>query len=29
MVINNIHYKLGAENLADVIRIAVERKLIT
>jgi len=29
MVINNIHYKLGAENLADLIRIAVERKLIT
>ena len=28
MVINNIHYKLGAENLADLIRIAVERKLI-
>jgi LuxR family maltose regulon positive regulatory protein len=29
MVINNIHYKFGAENLADLIRIAVERKLIT
>jgi LuxR family maltose regulon positive regulatory protein len=29
MVINNVHYKLGAENLADLIRIAVERKLIT
>jgi LuxR family maltose regulon positive regulatory protein len=29
MVINNIHYKLGAENLADLIRIAVERKLIS
>jgi len=28
MVINNIRYKLGAENLADIIRIAVERKLI-
>ncbi|MDR0474584.1 MAG: LuxR C-terminal-related transcriptional regulator [Treponema sp.] len=28
MVINNIHYKLGAENLADLIRIAVEKKLI-
>jgi LuxR family maltose regulon positive regulatory protein len=29
MVINNIRYKLGAENMADLIRIAVERKLIT
>ncbi|MDR0300858.1 MAG: helix-turn-helix transcriptional regulator, partial [Treponema sp.] len=29
MVINNINYKLGAENLADLIRIAVERKLIS
>jgi LuxR family maltose regulon positive regulatory protein len=29
MVINNIHYKLGAENLADLIRIAAERKLIS
>jgi LuxR family maltose regulon positive regulatory protein len=28
MVINSIFYKLGAENLADLIRIAVERKLI-
>jgi LuxR family maltose regulon positive regulatory protein len=28
MVINNIHYKLGAENMADIIRIAVEKKLI-
>jgi LuxR family maltose regulon positive regulatory protein len=28
MVINNIYTKLGAENLADLIRIAVERKLI-
>jgi LuxR family maltose regulon positive regulatory protein len=28
MVINNIRYKLGAENLADIIRIAVERKMI-
>jgi LuxR family maltose regulon positive regulatory protein len=28
MVINNIRYKLGAENLADIIRIAVEKKLI-
>ena len=28
MVINNIYNKLGAENAADVIRIAVERKLI-
>ncbi|MDR2951775.1 MAG: LuxR C-terminal-related transcriptional regulator [Treponema sp.] len=29
MVINSIYYKLGAENLADLIRIAVERKLIS
>jgi LuxR family maltose regulon positive regulatory protein len=29
MVINNIRYKLGAENISDLIRIAVERKLIT
>jgi LuxR family maltose regulon positive regulatory protein len=29
MVINNIHFKLGAENLADLIRIAVEKKLIS
>jgi LuxR family maltose regulon positive regulatory protein len=28
MVINNIYSKMGAENLADLIRIAVERKLI-
>ena len=28
MVINNLYSKLGAENLADLIRIAVERKLI-
>ncbi|MDR2941701.1 MAG: LuxR C-terminal-related transcriptional regulator [Treponema sp.] len=28
MVINNIRYKLGAENVADLIRIAVEKKLI-
>ncbi|MCL1865294.1 MAG: LuxR C-terminal-related transcriptional regulator [Spirochaetes bacterium] len=28
MVINNIYSKLGAENLADLIRIAVERKLV-
>jgi len=28
MVIGNIHAKLGTENLADLIRIAVERKLI-
>jgi LuxR family maltose regulon positive regulatory protein len=29
MVISNIHFKLGAENLADLIRIAVEKKLIS
>jgi len=29
MVITKIHNKLGAENLADLIRIAVERKLIS
>jgi LuxR family maltose regulon positive regulatory protein len=29
MVINNIYSKLGAGNLADLIRIAVEQKLIT
>ena len=29
MIINKIHNKLGAENLADLIRIAVERKLIS
>jgi LuxR family maltose regulon positive regulatory protein len=28
MVINNIYLKLGAENLPDLIRIAVERKII-
>jgi DNA-binding CsgD family transcriptional regulator len=28
MVINNIYAKAGAENLADLIRIAVEQKLI-
>jgi len=28
MVINNVYSKLGAENLASLIRIAVERKLI-
>jgi DNA-binding NarL/FixJ family response regulator len=28
MIINKVHYKLGAENMADLIRIAVERKLI-
>jgi LuxR family maltose regulon positive regulatory protein len=28
MVVNNIYTKLGAENLADLIRIAVEQKLI-
>ena len=28
MVINKIYYKLGADNLASLIRIAVERKLI-
>ncbi|MCL2069584.1 MAG: LuxR C-terminal-related transcriptional regulator [Treponema sp.] len=28
MVINNIYSKLGAENVADLIRIAVERKMI-
>jgi len=28
MVINNIYFKLGAENLADAIRIAAERRLI-
>jgi LuxR family maltose regulon positive regulatory protein len=28
MVINSIYMKAGAENLADLIRIAVERKLI-
>jgi len=28
MVINHIYMKLGAENLAELIRIATERKLI-
>jgi LuxR family maltose regulon positive regulatory protein len=28
MVINNVYVKLGVENLADLIRVAVERKLI-
>jgi LuxR family maltose regulon positive regulatory protein len=28
MVINNIYMKLGAENLADAIRIATERKIL-
>jgi len=28
MVINNVYMKLGAENLADAIRIAVERKIL-
>jgi len=28
MVINNIYSKLGAENMADAIRIATERKII-
>jgi len=28
MVINSLYYKLGAENLADVIRIAAKRKMI-
>ena len=28
MVINNIYIKLGAENLADAIRIATEKKII-
>jgi LuxR family maltose regulon positive regulatory protein len=28
MVINSIYSKLGAENVADLIRIAVQRKLI-
>jgi LuxR family maltose regulon positive regulatory protein len=28
MVINSIYMKLGAENIADVIRIAMERKMI-
>jgi len=28
MVINNVYMKLGAENLADAIRIAAERKIV-
>jgi len=28
MVISNLYSKLGAENLADTIRIATERKII-
>jgi len=28
MVINSLYFKLGAENLADVIRIAAKRKMI-
>jgi hypothetical protein len=28
MVINMLYTKVGAENLADLIRIVVERKLI-
>ena len=28
MVINNVYMKLGAENLADAIRIAMDRKII-
>jgi LuxR family maltose regulon positive regulatory protein len=28
MVINNLYYKLGAQNLADLIRIATNRKMI-
>jgi LuxR family maltose regulon positive regulatory protein len=28
MVINNIYMKLGAENMADAIRIAAERRII-
>jgi LuxR family maltose regulon positive regulatory protein len=28
MVINSLYFKLGAENLADVIRIATKRKMI-
>jgi LuxR family maltose regulon positive regulatory protein len=28
MVINNVYMKLGAENLADAIRIATERKIV-
>jgi DNA-binding CsgD family transcriptional regulator len=28
MLVNNIYMKLGAENLADAIRIATERKIV-
>ena len=28
MIINNVYMKLGAENLADAIRIATERKIV-
>jgi DNA-binding NarL/FixJ family response regulator len=28
MVINNLYSKMGAENMADLIRIAAERKMI-
>jgi LuxR family maltose regulon positive regulatory protein len=28
MVINNIYSKMGAENMADLVRIAVEQKMI-
>jgi len=28
MVINNVYDKLGVENLADLIRVALEKKLI-
>jgi LuxR family maltose regulon positive regulatory protein len=28
MVINHIYMKLGADNLADLVRIAVERKMV-
>jgi len=28
MVINSLYYKLGAQNLADLIRIATNRKMI-
>jgi LuxR family maltose regulon positive regulatory protein len=28
MIINNVYMKLGAENLADVIRIASEKKIV-
>jgi DNA-binding NarL/FixJ family response regulator len=28
MIINNVYMKLGAENLADAIRIAAEQKIV-